>query len=217
VLFRSRGLLNKVKEYKADLQSLKEQLRQSAAGLSDSDAARAELGLGDSYYSTSAGQRERMLAATERMQKTSDRLQVGKQQLAETEVRVTCSWAKCIGDLLLCPLFKFKNRQIQKRPASALLGGISIRHMLLTSCHCSSWRLVHQAIRHSKPSGFPGQGWQQPCSTHCIRLANTCRVMSCHWSCSASVCGQRSLYLDLPQVGRVWLWCCFLDQHLWQR
>ena len=27
-----------------------------------------------------------MLAATERMQKTSDRLQVGKQQLAETEV-----------------------------------------------------------------------------------------------------------------------------------
>lgn len=34
-----------------------------------------------------AGQRERMLAATERMQKTSDRLHVGKQQLAETEVR----------------------------------------------------------------------------------------------------------------------------------
>jgi hypothetical protein len=33
-----------------------------------------------------AGQRERMLAATERMQKTSDRLHVGKQQLAETEV-----------------------------------------------------------------------------------------------------------------------------------
>eukprot|EP00775_Hariotina_reticulata_P010085 gene10085-10240_t len=82
---KSRGLLNKVKEYKADLQSLKEQLKQAAAGLSDSDAARAELGLGDSYYSTSAGQRERMLAATERMQKTSDRLQVGKQQLAETE------------------------------------------------------------------------------------------------------------------------------------
>jgi hypothetical protein len=34
-----------------------------------------------------AGQRERMLAATERMQKTSDRLHMGKQQLAETEVR----------------------------------------------------------------------------------------------------------------------------------
>jgi vesicle transport through interaction with t-SNAREs protein 1 len=83
---KSRMLLNKVKEYKADLQSLREQLKQAAAGAGDSDAlARAELGLGDSYYSTSAGQRERMLAATERMQKTSDRLQVGKQQLAETE------------------------------------------------------------------------------------------------------------------------------------
>lgn len=83
---KSRTLLNKVKEYKADLQSLREQLKQAAAGGGDGDAlARAELGLGDNYYSTSAGQRERMLAATERMQKTSDRLQVGKQQLAETE------------------------------------------------------------------------------------------------------------------------------------
>lgn len=39
-----------------------------------------------------AGQRERMLAATERMQKTSDRLQVGKQQLAETEVSWAWDW-----------------------------------------------------------------------------------------------------------------------------
>lgn len=84
---KSRTLVNKVKEYKADLQSLREQLKQAAAGGGDSDAlARAELGLGGDYYSTSTGQRERMLAATERMQKTSDRLQVGKQQLAETEV-----------------------------------------------------------------------------------------------------------------------------------
>lgn len=84
---KSRALLNKVKEYKADLQSLREQLKQAAAGAGDGDAlARAELGLGDNYYSTSAGQRERMLAATERIQKTSDRLQMGKQQLAETEV-----------------------------------------------------------------------------------------------------------------------------------
>lgn len=58
----------------------------AAGGGSEDAAARAELGLGDNYYSTSAGQRDRMLAATERMQKTSDRLQVGKQQLAETEV-----------------------------------------------------------------------------------------------------------------------------------
>lgn len=42
-----------VKEYKADLASLKEQLKQAATGASESDAARAELGLGDNYYSTS--------------------------------------------------------------------------------------------------------------------------------------------------------------------
>ena len=42
-----------VKEYKADLASLKEQLKQAAAGASEGDAARAELGLGDNYYSTS--------------------------------------------------------------------------------------------------------------------------------------------------------------------
>jgi hypothetical protein len=82
-----RGLGIKVKEYKADLAALKEQLKAAGAGAGASDAAaRAELGLGDSYYSSSAGQRERMLAATERLQKTSDRLAVGKQQLAETEV-----------------------------------------------------------------------------------------------------------------------------------
>ena len=93
---KSRTLVNKVKEYKADLQSLREQLKQAAAGGGDGDAlARAELGLGDHYYSTSAGQRERMLAATERMQKTSDRLQVGKQQLAETEVGVELVCCAC--------------------------------------------------------------------------------------------------------------------------
>lgn len=48
--------------------------------------------------SAAAGQRERMLAATERMQKTSDRLHVGKQQLAETEVR-----AQLIPVLILQP------------------------------------------------------------------------------------------------------------------
>jgi vesicle transport through interaction with t-SNAREs protein 1 len=42
-----------VKEYKADLASLKEQLKQAAAGASVGDEARAELGLGDNYYSTS--------------------------------------------------------------------------------------------------------------------------------------------------------------------
>jgi len=84
---KGRSLTIKVKEYKGDLLSLKDQLKQIAAsgGAAGMDAARAELGLGDNYYSTSAGQRDRMLAASERLQKTSDRLNTGKQQLAETE------------------------------------------------------------------------------------------------------------------------------------
>lgn len=49
--------------------------------------ARAELGLEDDFYSTSAGQRERALASTDRLGKTGDRIQNGRQQLLETEVR----------------------------------------------------------------------------------------------------------------------------------
>lgn len=48
---------------------------------------RAELGLMDDYYQTSAGQRERLLQATDRLDKTSNRIQQGRQQLLETEVR----------------------------------------------------------------------------------------------------------------------------------
>jgi len=47
---------------------------------------RAELGLADSYYHTSAGQRERLLTASERLHKTSDKIQEGRKQLLETEV-----------------------------------------------------------------------------------------------------------------------------------
>lgn len=47
---------------------------------------RAELGLGDDYYQTSAGQRERLLQATDRLDRTTDRIQQGRQQLLETEV-----------------------------------------------------------------------------------------------------------------------------------
>ena len=36
---------------------------------------------------TIAGQRERMLKSTEKMDKTTDRIAQGRQQLAETEVR----------------------------------------------------------------------------------------------------------------------------------
>lgn len=47
---------------------------------------RAELGLGNEYFQTSAGQRDRLLTATDRLGKTSDRIQAGRQQLLETEV-----------------------------------------------------------------------------------------------------------------------------------
>ena len=59
---------------------------QASAAAAPGAAARAELGLEDDYYSTSVGQRERMLAATERLNKTGNRIQQGQQQLLETEV-----------------------------------------------------------------------------------------------------------------------------------
>ncbi|KAK9823168.1 hypothetical protein WJX72_000784 [[Myrmecia] bisecta] len=82
---RTRTLMAKVKEYKADLLRLKEEAKTSAASASGGAAARAELGLSDDYYSTSAGQRERMLQTTQKLGKTSERIQQGRQQLAETE------------------------------------------------------------------------------------------------------------------------------------
>ncbi len=84
---RSRALLQKVKEYKADWGKLKEDARAAAVSASGGLAARAELGLSDEYYSTSAGQRDRLLQTTDKLQKTSDRIQEGRQQLLQTEVR----------------------------------------------------------------------------------------------------------------------------------
>lgn len=54
-----------------------------------SAAARAELGLADNYYDTSAGQRERVLKTTEKLDKTGDRITQGRAQLAETEVSLS--------------------------------------------------------------------------------------------------------------------------------
>ncbi|GMH45462.1 hypothetical protein BSKO_13419 [Bryopsis sp. KO-2023] len=82
---QSQKLLKKTKEYKADLQALKTQLRKASASVSAGDAARAELGLGGGQFSSSAAQRDRLLTATERLNKTNDRLQTGRQQLAQTE------------------------------------------------------------------------------------------------------------------------------------
>jgi vesicle transport through interaction with t-SNAREs protein 1 len=53
---KARSLASKVKEYKADLASLREQLKQAAATAGASDAARAELvGAADLPRSSSCG------------------------------------------------------------------------------------------------------------------------------------------------------------------
>jgi hypothetical protein len=43
-------------------------------------------GLAGDYYSTSAGQRERMLSSTQRLENSSSQLQQGREQLIQTEV-----------------------------------------------------------------------------------------------------------------------------------
>lgn len=84
---QARQLLQKCKEYKADLLKLKEDARRATAAAGGGAAdTRAELGLAGDYYQTSAGQRDRMLNASDRLNKTSDRIQQGRQQLLETEV-----------------------------------------------------------------------------------------------------------------------------------
>ena len=116
---RSRQLLGKVRDYKTDLAKLQEevrsrilehtlkqytglrscapssaehtQVRAAATAASGGAAARAELGLGDDFYATSSGQRERMLQSTEKLARTGDRINQGRQQLLETEVRAALS------------------------------------------------------------------------------------------------------------------------------
>ncbi|KAL4430900.1 hypothetical protein ABPG75_006156 [Micractinium tetrahymenae] len=83
---QARQLLQKAKEYKADLAKLKEDARRAGGGAGAAADTRAELGLAGDYYQTSAGQRDRLLSATDRLNKTSDRIQQGRQQLLETEV-----------------------------------------------------------------------------------------------------------------------------------
>ena len=62
------------------------QIKTASSSTSGGQAARQELGLGDDFYATSSGQRERMLQSTEKMNRTGDRIKQGRQQLLETEV-----------------------------------------------------------------------------------------------------------------------------------
>lgn len=76
-----------VREYRADVAKLRERAREAAAADSGGAAARAELGLGDDWAASNAGQRDRMLRSTERLEQTGDRIKQGRQQLLETEAR----------------------------------------------------------------------------------------------------------------------------------
>lgn len=78
-------LLSKLREYKADLSKLKNDAKR-ASDMSSDGMNRAELGLvGDSWSASSAAQRERLLATTDRINNTGERIRQSKQTLLETE------------------------------------------------------------------------------------------------------------------------------------
>lgn len=79
------ALLTKLKDYKADLAALKKECRGAASAATAGEDARAELGLGDEFASTAAGQRQRLLDQTARVNASGDRIRQSRQTLAETE------------------------------------------------------------------------------------------------------------------------------------
>ncbi|CAG9465463.1 unnamed protein product [Pedinophyceae sp. YPF-701] len=82
---QKQELFAKVQDFRSSLARLRADVRKASQGVAGGDAARAELGLADDYYSTAAGQRERLLQTTAVMNQTSDRIRQGRQQLLETE------------------------------------------------------------------------------------------------------------------------------------
>jgi vesicle transport through interaction with t-SNAREs protein 1 len=74
-------LLARLRDYKADLNGLKKDAKRLAMPRAG-DASRAEL-LGDS--ASAADQRNRLLTTTDRLQRSSDRIEEGKRTILETE------------------------------------------------------------------------------------------------------------------------------------
>ncbi len=84
---KKSSLLSKLREYKADLNKLKSDVKKVSSSNPDMQN-RAELGLvGDSWSASSAAQRERLLQTTDRINKSGDNIRQSKQTLLETEVR----------------------------------------------------------------------------------------------------------------------------------
>lgn len=79
-------LLAKLREYKSDLNNLKSEVKRLVTGNLNA-AARDELlesGMADTL-TASADQRARLMASTERLDKTSDRIKEGRRTMLETE------------------------------------------------------------------------------------------------------------------------------------
>eukprot|EP00245_Coleochaete_scutata_P006436 TRINITY_DN20877_c0_g1_i1.p1 TRINITY_DN20877_c0_g1~~TRINITY_DN20877_c0_g1_i1.p1 ORF type:complete len:224 (-),score=51.91 TRINITY_DN20877_c0_g1_i1:412-1083(-) len=80
-------LLAKLREYKSDLNNLKREVKKSSSATSDAAASRDELmegGMSDKL-GASSDQRGRLLASTDRLQQTGDRIKESKRTLLETE------------------------------------------------------------------------------------------------------------------------------------
>merc|ERR1712188_22686 len=82
---KKNPLLSKLREYKADLSKLKSDAKKSTSTNPDL-SNRAELGLvGDHWSASSAAQRERLLATTDRINRAGDNIKQSRQTLLETE------------------------------------------------------------------------------------------------------------------------------------
>mmetsp|Transcript_6394 Transcript_6394/g.12440 ORF Transcript_6394/g.12440 Transcript_6394/m.12440 type:complete len:224 (-) Transcript_6394:530-1201(-) len=82
---KSKLLTVKIKDYKTDLNNLKEKFKNAQSAVTHADAARAELGLSSSAANNSGFQKDRMSNATTQLQQTDARLEEGKRLLYETE------------------------------------------------------------------------------------------------------------------------------------
>ena len=104
-------LLSKLREYKADLNKLKSDAKKASSSSDMSN--RAELGLvGDHWSASSAAQRERLLATTDRINRAGDNIKQSRQTLLETEVRhATCFPLKRVDRQKSYPLRRKRSRR----------------------------------------------------------------------------------------------------------
>merc|ERR1711977_198511 len=111
---RKGPLLSKLREYKADLSKLKSDAKKSSSKNSDL-SNRAELGLvGDHWSASSAAQRERLLATTDRINRADDNitksrkiLSVMARRILQNKVIMFGIIAMLVGSIGMVIYFKF--------------------------------------------------------------------------------------------------------------